>query len=170
VQTQRWGDQTDEKTFASIPFGGHLKEERRFGDDTIPTQARAASSAGSSRLVTEGRRHRGVRGEAPAAGKNWMKHPVREKAAKSCASFSSLAAGVNAGTTCRGFGHGIRTPASIHGSKGNGRHGFWNNLASSSSLTLNSTTSLLPVTWLFTLRVFTLRVIFRAMGKPSKVL
>jgi hypothetical protein len=38
VQTQRWGDQTDEKTFALIPFGGHLKEERRFDDYTIPTQ------------------------------------------------------------------------------------------------------------------------------------
>jgi hypothetical protein len=37
VQTQRWGDQTDEKTFALIPFGGHPKEERRFGDYTIPT-------------------------------------------------------------------------------------------------------------------------------------
>jgi hypothetical protein len=38
VQTQRWGDQTDDRTFALIPFGGHLKEERRFGDYTIPTQ------------------------------------------------------------------------------------------------------------------------------------
>jgi hypothetical protein len=37
VQTQRWADQTDDKTFALIPFGGKTKEERRFGAYTIPT-------------------------------------------------------------------------------------------------------------------------------------
>jgi len=38
VQMQRWGDQTEDKSFALIPFGGSLSEERRFGDYTIPTQ------------------------------------------------------------------------------------------------------------------------------------
>jgi hypothetical protein len=32
------GDETDVGTFALMPFGGHLKEELRFGDYTIPTQ------------------------------------------------------------------------------------------------------------------------------------
>ena len=41
MQTQRWGDQTDDRTFALIPSGGHLKDERRFGDYTIPTQVSA---------------------------------------------------------------------------------------------------------------------------------
>jgi hypothetical protein len=51
VQTQRWGDQTDDKTFALIPFGGHLKEERRFGDYTIPTQVSVGWWYGTERYA-----------------------------------------------------------------------------------------------------------------------
>lgn len=39
VWMQRWGDQTEDKSFTLIPFGGKLCEERRFGDFTIPSQA-----------------------------------------------------------------------------------------------------------------------------------
>lgn len=38
VQMQRWGDQTEDKSFALLPFGGNVCEERRFGDYTIPTR------------------------------------------------------------------------------------------------------------------------------------
>lgn len=38
VAMNRWGDQTEDKSFALIPFGGSLSEERRFGDYTIPTR------------------------------------------------------------------------------------------------------------------------------------
>ena len=51
VQTQRWGDQTDDKTFALIPFGGHTKEERRFGDYTIPTQVSVGWWYGTERFL-----------------------------------------------------------------------------------------------------------------------
>lgn len=40
VQVPRWGDQTEDGTFALIPFGGDLSEEVLFGDYTIPTQVR----------------------------------------------------------------------------------------------------------------------------------
>ena len=36
IQTQRWGDQTEDKRFALIPFGGDVKEECQFGDYSIP--------------------------------------------------------------------------------------------------------------------------------------
>jgi hypothetical protein len=49
VQTQRWGDQTDAKTFGLVPFGGHTEEERRFGDYTIPTQVSAGWWYGTER-------------------------------------------------------------------------------------------------------------------------
>jgi uncharacterized protein DUF6544 len=51
VQTQRWGDQTDEKTFAPIPFGGHTKAERRFGDYTIPTEVSVGWWYGTERYA-----------------------------------------------------------------------------------------------------------------------
>lgn len=38
VQTERWGNATDEKAFALIPFGGDIEEERQFGNMTIPTK------------------------------------------------------------------------------------------------------------------------------------
>jgi hypothetical protein len=40
VATERWGDQTENKAFALIPFGGDVGDERRFGDYTIPTAVR----------------------------------------------------------------------------------------------------------------------------------
>jgi hypothetical protein len=40
VALQRWGDQTPDKAFALIPFGGEVGDERRFGDYTIPTVVR----------------------------------------------------------------------------------------------------------------------------------
>jgi Family of unknown function (DUF6544) len=51
VRTQRWGDQTDDKTFALIPFGGHLEEDRRFGDYTIPTQVSVGWWYGTERYA-----------------------------------------------------------------------------------------------------------------------
>ena len=52
VRTQRWGDQTDDKTFGLIPFGGHTKQERRFGDYTIPTQVSVGLWYGTEALRT----------------------------------------------------------------------------------------------------------------------
>jgi hypothetical protein len=49
IQAQRWGDQTEDRTFALLPFGGHTKEERRFGDYTIPTQVSAGWWYGTER-------------------------------------------------------------------------------------------------------------------------
>lgn len=37
---QRWGDQTPDKKFSLIPFGGEVGQERQFGNYTIPTQVR----------------------------------------------------------------------------------------------------------------------------------
>jgi hypothetical protein len=51
IQTQRWGDQTDDKTFALIPFGGHTKEERSFGNYTIPTAVSAGWWYGTERYT-----------------------------------------------------------------------------------------------------------------------
>ncbi len=40
VSMQRWGNQTPDKTFALIPFGGEVGDEKKFGDYTIPTAVR----------------------------------------------------------------------------------------------------------------------------------
>jgi hypothetical protein len=37
VSFRRWGDRTEDGSFAYIPFGGDLSEERTFGGYTIPT-------------------------------------------------------------------------------------------------------------------------------------
>jgi hypothetical protein len=34
----RWGDQTEDKHYAEIPFGGHFQAEQTFNGYTIPTQ------------------------------------------------------------------------------------------------------------------------------------
>jgi hypothetical protein len=50
VAMERWGDQTEDKTFALIPFGGDVGEERGLGDYTIPTVVRVGWWYGTDRF------------------------------------------------------------------------------------------------------------------------
>jgi hypothetical protein len=50
VAMWRWGDQTGDKGFALIPFGGDVGDERRFGDYTIPTTVRVGWWYGTERF------------------------------------------------------------------------------------------------------------------------
>jgi hypothetical protein len=50
VAMQRWGDQTEDRRFALIPFGGDVEDERRFGDYTIPTKVRVGWWYGTAKF------------------------------------------------------------------------------------------------------------------------
>ena len=41
IEMMRWGDQTEDNTFARIPFGAVVEEEADFGGFTIPKRLRA---------------------------------------------------------------------------------------------------------------------------------
>jgi hypothetical protein len=45
----RWGDQTDDKHYAEIPFGGEYQAEQTFGGYTIPSQMGAGWWIGTAR-------------------------------------------------------------------------------------------------------------------------
>jgi hypothetical protein len=49
ASVRRWGDQTEDKHYTEIPFGGHFQAEQTFGGYTIPTQMGAGWWIGSDR-------------------------------------------------------------------------------------------------------------------------
>jgi hypothetical protein len=49
ASVMRWGDQTEDKQYAEIPFGGYFQAEQTFDGYTIPTQMGAGWWIGSDR-------------------------------------------------------------------------------------------------------------------------